>query len=102
MSRKTLLGAAAVVTTTVAVVAGSTGPAMADVPDHHHIICDSASFYRHYSVGSGPFDKIRTLYRDNQVGHTYGSGEGEINGWIYALDFGPNDWGWVLRSCVSG
>jgi len=65
------------------------------------VICESATFYAHYAQGSGPFDPLRTLYAGNDVGHTDGSGEGEINGWVYSQDFGPNDWGWILRSCLS-
>jgi hypothetical protein len=105
MSRRTnafLRGAVAATVTSAALLATTVTPsAAATVPDHHIVICETASFYRHYEVGAGPFDLIRTLKKDNKVGHTFGV-QGENNGWGYTQDFGPNDWGWMQLNCMSG
>jgi hypothetical protein len=86
----------------LAVVGATASPgAAATAPDHHMVICQSASFYRHYEVGAGPFDFVRTLYYGNDVGHSFGV-QGETNGWGYTQDFGPNDWGWMQLNCMSG
>ncbi|GAA3293215.1 hypothetical protein Dvina_32415 [Dactylosporangium vinaceum] len=80
--------------------AAATPAGAATPPEHHSVICDSASFYAHYTVGEGPFDLIRTLYYGNDVGHTHGA-QAENNGWGYTQDFGPNDWGWMQLNCMS-
>jgi hypothetical protein len=89
------VGAAAAAVLTISSAPSATA---GQIPDHHTITCDTASFYAHYAIGSGPFDFVRTLYKGKDIGHTYGKQE-EINGWAYSQDFGPNDWGYVEMAC---
>ena len=98
MSRRlTTLLLATGATAAVALTAAPSSNAVT-VPDRHTITCQSATFYAHYAIGSGPFDPIRTLTAGDGIGHTYGKQE-EINGWAYSQDFGPNDWGYVEMNC---
>ncbi len=77
------------------------GEEAAVVPRHAVVTCDSASFYRNYDSSSGPVHLIRTLGRDNKIGHTPGA-HPVHNGWAATHDFGPGDWGFMRIECIGG
>lgn len=88
-----------------AVAVGVAGPAGAvTVPDHHTIVCDTASFYRNYDSARGPSGFRYTLYRGEGIGHTFGAHK-IYNGWAAAHHYNsptPNDrWGYVRVECIS-
>ncbi|WUH98449.1 hypothetical protein OHR68_33865 [Spirillospora sp. NBC_00431] len=70
-------------------------------PEHAKVICESASFYPLYDHAAGrPVGKPRTLFQGDKIGHTRGS-HPVYNGWAAAMDFGPNDWGYLRYECIG-
>ncbi len=66
--------------------------------DHAIVTCQSATMYGNYSTTSGPRDPIRVLYYGDKVGIRQNAGTAS---WAVILDYGPNDWGYLLRSCMT-
>ncbi|QSQ26121.1 hypothetical protein JY651_14835 [Pyxidicoccus parkwayensis] len=66
--------------------------------DHAIVTCQSATMYGNYSTTSGPRDPIRTLYYGDKVGIRQDAGTAS---WAVILDYGPDDWGYLIRSCMT-
>jgi hypothetical protein len=66
--------------------------------DHAIITCQSATMYGNYSTTAGPQNPIRTLYYGDKVGIRQDAGTAS---WAVILDYGPDDWGYLLRSCMT-
>ncbi|RKH09108.1 hypothetical protein D7V97_17510 [Corallococcus sp. CA053C] len=66
--------------------------------DHAIVTCQSATMYGNYSTTSGPRDPIRTLGYGDKVGIRQDAGTAS---WAVILDYGPDDWGYLLRSCMT-
>ncbi|PTL84265.1 hypothetical protein [Vitiosangium sp. GDMCC 1.1324] len=66
--------------------------------DHAIVTCQSATMYGNYSTTTGPASPIRTLYYGDKVGIRQDAG---YPSWALILDYGPDDWGFVLRSCLT-
>jgi hypothetical protein len=93
-NRKILAGAA------FAAIVAVSPVAYAGDDFHAVVICQTASFYANYDHASGPVGFKRTLYYGNKVGHVRGS-HPLYNGWAAAIDYGPNDWGFLRYSCMG-
>ncbi|HEY0639205.1 MAG TPA: hypothetical protein VGD67_16260 [Pseudonocardiaceae bacterium] len=101
MSRTRFLARA---TAAAAVLAFALTPSAtaAVVPEHAVVVCQSASFYANYDhARRQPVGFLRTLYYGNKVGHTRGA-HPVYYGWAAALDFGPNQWGYLRYECIGG
>ncbi|WP_164018158.1 hypothetical protein [Pyxidicoccus trucidator] len=66
--------------------------------DHAIVTCSSATMYGNYSTTSGPQDPIRVLGYGDKVGIRRDAGTAS---WAVILDYGPDDWGYLLRSCMT-
>lgn len=66
--------------------------------DHAIVTCQSATMYGNYSTTSGPRDVIRVLGYGDKVGIRQDAGTAS---WAVILDYGPDDWGYLLRSCMT-
>ncbi len=99
--RRLALGLGLAAASAAGALAAAPASAEYTVPDHHDVVCDSATFYRNYdSAQSAPVDAVRTLYRGNDIGHTSGA-HAVYNGWANVFDFGPNDWGYIRVECIG-
>ncbi|MFP2930699.1 hypothetical protein ACLESO_36980 [Pyxidicoccus sp. 3LG] len=66
--------------------------------DHAIVTCQSATMYGNYSASTGPKDPIRVLGYGDKVGIRRDAGTAS---WAVILDYGPDDWGYLLRSCMT-
>jgi hypothetical protein len=66
--------------------------------DHAIVTCQSATMYGNYSTTAGPQNPIRTLYYGDKIGIRRDAG---YPSWAVILDYGPDDWGYFLRSCYT-
>lgn len=66
--------------------------------DHAIVTCQSATMYGNYSPTSGPQNPIRTLPYGDKIGVRQDAG---YPSWAVILDYGPDDWGYLLRSCYT-
>lgn len=66
--------------------------------DHAIVTCQSATMYGNYSASAGPQDPIRVLGYGDKVGIRQDAGTAS---WAVILDYGPDDWGYLLRSCMT-
>lgn len=62
--------------------------------EHAIVTCASATMYGN----SAPANPIRTLYYGDKVGIRI---DGGTASWAVILDYGPDDWGFLLRSCMT-
>ena len=66
---------------------------------HAIITCPSTPMYGNYSPSAGPQKPvIATLAYGNKVGLKPDAG---YPSWAVILDYGPNKWGYVARSCLT-
>ncbi|MFL5358185.1 hypothetical protein [Archangium sp.] len=66
--------------------------------DHAIVTCSSATMYGNYSTTAGPQNPMRVLYYGDKVGIRQDAG---YPSWAVILDYGPDDWGYLLRSCMT-
>jgi hypothetical protein len=66
--------------------------------DHAIVTCQSATLYGNYSPTAGPRDPIAVLGYGNKVGIRQDAG---YPSWAVVLDYGPDVWGFMLRSCMT-
>lgn len=65
---------------------------------HAIVTCQSATMYANYSPSSGPADPIKSLPYGDKIGIRDDAG---YPSWAVILDYGPDTWGYLLRSCYT-
>lgn len=65
---------------------------------HAIVTCQSATMYANYSPTSGPQDPIKALPYGDKIGIREDAG---YPSWAVILDYGPDTWGYLLRSCYT-
>jgi hypothetical protein len=65
---------------------------------HAIVTCQSATMYANYSPTTGPRDPIKVLPYGDKIGIREDAG---YPTWAVILDYGPDTWGYLLRSCYT-